>query len=206
MMVHQLVGRLRCEPTERSYCGLGVAVNQGALPVVPGEPAQGVREQQLGIDELTGDISRGLLVVAVVLDPLVAPHRWRGRLVGATSSQKSFPLNHQDVSNVTGVLERRPGLGVGTRSERVCRPLGEDVGDSLRRCRDDRRGFRRPVELVRETTALASIHGSDRSASGVVTLTPRSKYVWLTTPDVGKHTYFVGRRSRPDRREPAVIR
>jgi hypothetical protein len=106
-VVLDFMQRMHRHPAERALCGSWIVVENGPVPVANLEPRQYVGEELGSISKLACDIFGILLRVPVVLDALLAPHRFKCRYCPSAGQEHPLSLNEKNVSDMTGVLERR---------------------------------------------------------------------------------------------------
>jgi hypothetical protein len=116
-MVPQLVECVHSHLCKSALGGRGVVVDHRSLPVFGLEPSQHVGEELGRVGELARHILENLLHIAVVINSLVAAHRFERR--NAPSAGEDYPLTLHDehVSHVAGVLQRRPRRRLGPRPD-----------------------------------------------------------------------------------------
>jgi hypothetical protein len=93
------------QPPQASASGLRESVHDGLVPVVGTKATKHTLEKSRRLLNLYRDVTRILLVVAVMLDALVTAHRKRLVFVATTDHQHSLALDDQHVPYVAPVLE-----------------------------------------------------------------------------------------------------
>ena len=125
------------DPSQRSFTGFRVVVDDHPLPVVGAKSGKDIAEQLCRVSELAGHILRLLLGVPIVNNSLIASRWGTVRPIHPAGGEHSFALHEQHVAQMAAILKGRPharlppGSQVNLSVAQDCHNLRDPLPDIL---------------------------------------------------------------------------
>jgi hypothetical protein len=149
--------RVYRDPSQRSFAGFRVVIDDHPLPVVGGQSGKDIAEQLCRVGQLAGYILGLLVGIPIVDSPLIASRRRTVGSIHPAGREYPFALHEQHVPQMAAILQGRPDARLPPRSQVSLSVAqdGHDVGDALPDIPLDRL---RRAEVVNETAVWTLIH------------------------------------------------
>ena len=133
----RLVQRVYRDPSQRSFTGFRVVVDDHPLPVAGAQSGKDIAEQLCRVSELAGHILRLLLGIPIVNNSLIASRWGTVRPIHPAGREHSFALHEQHVPQMAAILKGRPharlppGSQVNLSVAQDCPNLSDPLPDIL---------------------------------------------------------------------------